>query len=221
MLGQIMWINVAQDNDKSGLKSGFVWMCMLYHVVTAVVGKDGDGYIDGVYFHCGHCGFPNRGSVHLSRFTSIHQHWQLKSPAGKSSKGRGMVVGRWSNWERRWSDVSLGVRMKRSLGKTSYVFSYVFLMKHMFPFTSFVSRRVCLSPPSTQVIPSIELCRLRRPTHGVALEVFLDHGTDEGTIFAGLMYAAYPWYKATGELYICHACARNIQSCLALCGHEL
>lgn len=26
-------------------------------------------------------------------------------------------------------------------------------------------------------------------------KVFLDHGTDEGTIFAGLMYAAYPWYK--------------------------
>lgn len=135
-------------------------------------------------------------------------------------------AGEWS-WEgevileRRWSDVSLGVRMKRSLGKTSYVFSYVFLMKHMFPFTSFVSRQVCLSPPSTQVIPSIELCRLGRPTHGAAPEVFLDHGTDEGTIFAGLMYAAYPWYKATGELYICQACARNLQSCLALCGHEL
>eukprot|EP00438_Fugacium_kawagutii_P017331 Skav229801 [mRNA] locus=scaffold567:159660:164211:- [translate_table: standard] len=29
-----------------------------------------------------------------------------------------------------------------------------------------------------------------------AHQVYLDHGTDEGTIFAGLMYAAYPWYKA-------------------------
>jgi len=26
-------------------------------------------------------------------------------------------------------------------------------------------------------------------------KVYLNHGTDEGTIFAGLMYAAYPWYK--------------------------
>ena len=31
-----------------------------------------------------------------------------------------------------------------------------------------------------------------------AEQVYLNHGTDEGTIFAGLMYAAYPWYKAMG-----------------------
>lgn len=40
-------------------------------------------------------------------------------------------------------------------------------------------------------------------------KVYLNHGTDEGTIFAGLMYAAYPWYKAPE---VTHAATDQIMS---------
>jgi len=40
-------------------------------------------------------------------------------------------------------------------------------------------------------------------------QVYLNHGTDEGTIFAFLMYAAYPWYK---EPTLTHAATDEIMA---------